>query len=86
MIHYLIIGSILGLSAGLAPGPLLTLVISETLLHDIRAGIKVALAPLVTDPPIIILTIFILSRLSGFHDILGVISLVGGLLVLVMGD
>jgi len=85
MIHYLTIGTILGLSAGLAPGPLLALVISETILHDTRAGIKVALAPLVTDLPIIVLTVFILSRLSGFHGILGVISLVGGLLVLVMG-
>ena len=85
MIHYVTIGTVLGLSAGLAPGPLLTLVISETIMHDIRAGIKVALAPLVTDLPIIVLTVFILSRLSGFHDILGVISLVGGLLVLVMG-
>ncbi|MBU8911136.1 MAG: LysE family transporter [Desulfobacterales bacterium] len=85
MIHYLTIGTILGLSAGLAPGPLLTLVVSETILHDIRAGIKVALAPLVTDLPIIVLTVFILSRLSGFHGILGVISLVGGLVVLVMG-
>jgi len=85
MVHYLIVGIILGLSAGLAPGPLLTLVVSETLLHDVRAGIKVALAPLVTDPPIIVLTVFILSRLSGFHGILGIISLVGGIVVLGMG-
>ena len=85
MIHYLIIGSILGLSAGLAPGPLLTLVVSETLLHDVKAGVKVALAPLVTDLPIIILSLFILSRLSGFHNILGVISIGGGVLVLTMG-
>lgn len=85
MIHYLTIGVVLGLSAGLTPGPLLTLVISETLRHDIRVGIRVALAPLVTDPPIIVLTLFVLSRLSGFHGILGVISMVGGLVVLVMG-
>ncbi len=85
MIHYLTIGTILGLSAGLTPGPLLTVVISETILHDIRAGIKVALAPLITDAPIIVLTVFILSRLSGFQGILGVISLVGGALVLAMG-
>lgn len=85
MIHYLTIGTILGLSAGLAPGPLLALVVSETILHDIKAGIKVALAPLVTDLPIIVLTVFILSRLSGFQGILGVISLAGGLLVMVMG-
>ena len=85
MIHYLTVGTILGLSAGLAPGPLLTLVISETILHDVKAGIKVALAPLITDLPIIVLTVFILSRLSGFHGILGVISLIGGILVMVMG-
>lgn len=85
MIHYLTIGCVLGLSAGLAPGPLLTLVVSETIAHDVRAGIKVALAPLVTDLPIIVLTLFILSRLAGFHGILGIISLVGGLVVLMMG-
>jgi threonine/homoserine/homoserine lactone efflux protein len=85
MIHYLTIGIVLGLSAGLAPGPLLALVVSETILHDIRAGIKVAIAPLVTDPPIIVLTVFILSKLSGFHGILGVISLVGGFVVMGMG-
>ncbi|MBU1341955.1 MAG: LysE family transporter [Proteobacteria bacterium] len=85
MMHYLTMGTLLGLSAGMAPGPLLTLVISETLLHDVKAGIKVALAPLITDLPIIVLTVFILSRLSGFHDILGIISLVGSVLVLVMG-
>jgi len=85
MIHFLTIGVVLGLSAGLAPGPLLTLVISETILHDIRAGIKVALAPLVTDLPIVLLTVFILSKLSNFHGILGVISLVGGFVVLGMG-
>lgn len=85
MIHYLTIGILLGLSAGLAPGPLLTLVVSETISHDIRAGIKVALAPLITDLPIIVLTVFILSRLSGFHSILGIISIAGGFLVLGMG-
>lgn len=75
----------MGLSAGFAPGPLLTLVISETLQHDIKSGIKVALAPIITDLPIIILTLFILSKLSNFHGILGVISLTGGLFVLFMG-
>ncbi len=75
----------MGLSAGLAPGPLLTLVISETLQHDTRAGIRVALAPVITDFPIIVLTLFILSKLSGFHGILGAISLAGGLFIMYMG-
>ncbi len=85
MLNYLIIGTILGLSAGFAPGPLLTLVISETLQHDIKAGIKVALAPLITDLPIILLTLFVLAGLSSFDVILGIISLVGGCFVLYMG-
>ncbi len=85
MINFLTIGTILGLSAGFAPGPLLTLVISETLQHDIKSGIKVALAPIITDLPIIILTLFILAKLSNFHNILGVISLTGGFVILFMG-
>lgn len=85
MIHFLTIGIILGLSAGFAPGPLLTLVISETLKHDIKAGVKVGLAPIVTDLPIIILTIFILAKLSNFQNILGIISLIGGVVLFFMG-
>jgi threonine/homoserine/homoserine lactone efflux protein len=85
MIHFLTIGTVLGLSAGVAPGPLLTLVISETLRHGVRSGIKVALAPIITDLPIILLTLFILSRLSDFHTILGMISLAGGSFLLYTG-
>ena len=85
MTEFLIAGIILGLSAGIAPGPLLTLVISETIQHDIKAGIKVALAPLVTDLPIVLLTFFIISKLSSFNLILGIISLCGGLFLLYMG-
>lgn len=84
MIHFLTIGTLLGLSAGFTPGPLLTLVISETLQHDIKSGVKVALAPIITDLPIIILTLFVLSKLTSFHNILGVISLVGGFFILFM--
>lgn len=85
MTTYLTIGIILGLSAGLAPGPLLTLVISETLQHGIRSGIKVALAPFITDLPIIIATCFILAKLSDFHALLGIISLAGGFFILFVG-
>ena len=85
MTDFIVIGVILGLSAGFAPGPLLTLVITETLQHNMRAGIKVAVSPLFTDIPIIILTLFVLAQLSKFHSILGVISLIGGCVVLVMG-
>lgn len=85
MIEFATVGIILGLSAGFAPGPLLTLVIAETLRHDIRSGIKVAISPVFTDLPIIVLTLVVLSQLSGFHHILGIISIVGGCVILFMG-
>lgn len=85
MIDFLTIGIILGLSAGFAPGPLLTLVISESLQHGVRSGIKVALAPIISDLPIIVLTLFIASKLSGFQYGLGIISLVGGIFILFTG-
>ncbi len=85
MINFLLTGTILGLSAGFAPGPLLTLVVSETLRHGTRSGLKVALVPLITDLPIIILTLFILRQLSGFNLVMAAISGLGGLVVLFLG-
>jgi len=85
MTDFINMGIVLGLSAGFVPGPLLTLVISETLRHDIRAGVRVAISPILTDLPIIILTLAVLSQLSDFHNILGIISLIGGCVILFMG-
>ena len=85
MIEFLSTGTILGLSAGFAPGPLLALVISETLQYDMKAGFKVAVAPILTDLPIIIFTLFLLAKLSSFHTVLGVISVMGALFILYMG-
>lgn len=76
-ITFLFSGVVLGLSAGLSPGPLLTLVISETLKHDIKEGIKVSVAPLLTDLPIVLITILVLSRLSNMLPVLGIVSLLG---------
>ena len=85
MMYFFTVGTVLGLSAGFAPGPLLTLLFSETLRHGINSGIRVAFAPIITDLPIIILTLFVLSKLSNFHNILGAISLAGGFFILTMG-
>lgn len=78
MLYALSIGTVLGLSAGLAPGPLLTLVVTQTLRHGVKEGIKVAAAPLVTDLPIVLVSLLVLSRLSELDLVLGLISLVGG--------
>ena len=85
MIHFLFMGLVLGLSAGLAPGPLLTLVVSETLRYHAGAGIRVALAPLISDPPIVLVSVGILSTMAGFEVVLGGISLAGGAVVFRMG-
>ena len=82
MIEFLSAGMLLGLAAGFAPGPLLVLVISETLKHNIKAGIKVSIAPLITDVPIILISLLILNRLADFKPILGCISIFGGLFIL----
>lgn len=75
----------LGFTAGFAPGPLLALVISQTLKHNVREGFKVAVAPAFTDLPIAAIAVFVLSRISGLNSILGVISLIGALIVSYMG-
>jgi threonine/homoserine/homoserine lactone efflux protein len=84
MISLFSAGLVYGLSAGFSPGPLLMLVISQTLQHGIREGIKVALAPVLTDLPIIILSLAVLSRLADFKPVLGLISLAGGIFVAYM--
>ncbi len=81
-ITFLVSGVVFGLSGGLSPGPLLTLVISETLIHGAREGVKVSIAPLLTDLPIVLFTLVILSRLADILPLLGVISLLGGVFLL----
>ena len=85
MISFLTSGIILGLSAGIAPGPLLVLVISETVQHGAKAGIRVALAPIITDLPIVIISLLLLAGLSGFHNILGSVSIIGACFILYLG-
>ena len=76
---YLTMGAVFGLTAGISPGPLLTLVITETLRHNRKEGIKIALAPLITDLPIILVTYLVFSRISHFSIAMAVISFLGGI-------
>ena len=78
---FLISGIIFGLTLGMSPGPLLTLVISETLKHDKKEGIKIAVAPILTDLPIVLITLLILSKLTNFDPILGSISILGAIFI-----
>jgi threonine/homoserine/homoserine lactone efflux protein len=85
MIEFLSTGTLLGLAAGFSPGPLLVLVISETLRHSVKEGVKVSLAPTITDAPILLVALFVLTQLSNFNLVLGIISILGGFFVLYLG-
>jgi threonine/homoserine/homoserine lactone efflux protein len=81
MFFFLITGTTLGLSSGLSPGPLFALVISETLNFGRKEGIKVAISPLITDIPIILLSYFVISSFADNNIIYGILSLAGGLFI-----
>ncbi len=61
---------------------MLALVLAQTLRHGSREGCKVALAPLLTDVPIILVTLALASKLAQARSLLGVGSIAGGLFVL----
>jgi threonine/homoserine/homoserine lactone efflux protein len=79
MLYYFTYGISLGLAAGLSPGPVMALVISETINHGRKEGIKVALALLVTDIPIILFTLLVLTYLKENNIIFGLLSVFGGI-------
>ena len=85
MWHFISAGVLLGLSSGLSPGPLLTLVLTQTIRHNRAEGIKVALSPLITDLPIILITVLILGRLARFDIFLAIISFVGAIFLAYLG-
>ena len=84
-LHFLTLGSVLGLTAGISPGPLLTLVLTQTIKHNRAEGIKVAISPLITDLPIVIITLLIFNKLAQFDIVLAIISFVGGLFLAYLG-
>ena len=84
MLGFLGAGALLGFSAGFSPGPLFALVLSQTLQHGTREGCKVAVAPLVTDLPLIVLSTFLLRQFADFKPFLGFVSLLGALYLVQM--
>lgn len=86
LLHYLSYGLFLGMQAGLAPGPVSTLIVTESLAHGRRAGMKIALVPLLTDLPVVALVIPLLYFLtSGAGTVIGVFSIIGALILCYLG-
>jgi threonine/homoserine/homoserine lactone efflux protein len=80
------IGFLLGAPAGISPGPMLVLIISETFRHGIRAGAKVAFIPLLTDLPVVLVSGFLFAKLSSLEFLLGVISIAGAVFITYLGS
>jgi len=63
MLTYVVFGLSMGLSAGISPGPLLALVVTASLRSGLPGGLRVALAPIITDLPIITLAVLLAGYL-----------------------
>ena len=78
-----LIGIGLGLAAGSSPGPLSALLVAVSMERGFAAGARVALAPLLTDAPIVVLSLLLLKDLPA--SFLGSLTLLGGLFVIYLG-
>lgn len=78
-------GTLLGVSAGVSPGPLSTLVISHTLQYGAKEGMKVAISPILTDLPIIALGLLLFTKLADLNLALGLVSFVGFIFISLLG-
>jgi threonine/homoserine/homoserine lactone efflux protein len=78
-----LIGIGLGLAAGSSPGPLSALVVAVSMERGFTAGARAALAPLLTDAPIVVLSLVLLKDLPA--SFLGSLTLLGGLFVIYLG-
>jgi threonine/homoserine/homoserine lactone efflux protein len=79
---FLVAGCVFGLGGGFSPGPTTTVVVSQSLRFGVPDGIKVAIAPALTDAPINLVAVLLVGQLARFDRILGVISILGAAFLL----
>jgi threonine/homoserine/homoserine lactone efflux protein len=77
---YLLYGFILGLAVTVQPGPFLAFIISQTLRNGWRRTLPAVFAPLLTDGPIAVLAILVLSHFSS--EWIQWLRIAGGLFIL----
>ncbi len=80
MSTYLILGMAYAFAAAVQPGPLQTYLISQTLSHGWRRTLPAAFCPLISDGPVIVLVLLVLSRVPVW--LAQGLRLAGGLYVL----
>lgn len=77
---YLLQGTTLALPACLMPGPFQAFLVSSTLRNGWKRTLPVALVPLLTDGPVIVLVLYVLTRLPVWS--LNVLHAAGGFVIL----
>lgn len=77
---YIVQGVVYGFAAAVQPGPFQTFLISQTLLKGWQRTLVAALAPLVSDGPIIVLCLLVLSRVPVWFE--RFLYIAGGLFIL----
>jgi len=80
MLTYVLLGATFAFAAVAQPGPLQAYLISQATLQGWRRTLPAALCPLMSDPPVVLLAVLVLSRLPGWFA--QWLRLVGGVYVL----
>jgi threonine/homoserine/homoserine lactone efflux protein len=82
-VQFVLTGLALGLGAGLAPGPLMALVVTTVLASGFRAGARVAFSPLLTDVVVITVSVLVVGALPDRAT--AALGVAGGLYVVWLG-
>ena len=80
MWFFIVQGLVYGFAAAAQPGPLQTYIISQSITRGWRKALLTALAPLISDGPIILLCLFILSQIPIWFE--RFLHLAGGIFIL----
>ncbi len=83
MLNYLIFGITYAFASAIQPGPLQTYIISQTLKKGWRSTLPASFAPVISDGPILILVLFLLTRMP--DNFIVFLRLGGGLFLLYLG-
>ncbi len=80
MLEYLLIGGGFALAAAVQPGPLQAYLLSSVLQRGRRRTLPASLAPILSDGPIVVVTLLVLSRIT--EELQIILRVGGGLLLL----
>jgi threonine/homoserine/homoserine lactone efflux protein len=82
---YFLAGFALGSTMSVIPSPLLALLVNETLKYGKYEGIKISIIPILTDLPIIAVSLLIISQLSKINIAFAAVSFLGFLFLSYLG-